>query len=204
MGARRPSRPLERLRPDARFSALIWAVQIATLFIAVALCHPIARAFRGPTTESGMARALLGLHTVLSSAVGSPGVRTRCADMAGTRVLVVEDDDDMRQELLEGLEADGHSVRGCARIDEALQTLESDGPFDVLITDVRLPGGSGLELLSVLQAQHGMQPARIVITGFGNEDLHESAEALGALAVFDKPFDVDELRSAVFNASSRS
>lgn len=110
----------------------------------------------------------------------------------------------MRQVLLEGLGADGHSVRGCARIDEALQTLESDGPFDVLITDVRLPGGSGLELLSVLQAQHGIQPARIVITGFGNEDLHESAEALGALAVFDKPFDVDELRSAVFNVPSRS
>jgi DNA-binding NtrC family response regulator len=119
------------------------------------------------------------------------------------RVLVVEDDDDMRQVLLEGLEADGHTVRGCGRIDEALQTLESEGPFDVLITDVRLPGGSGLELLSVLHGRCSHVPARIVITGFGNEDLHESAEALGALAVFDKPFDVDDLRTAVFNVPSR-
>jgi DNA-binding NtrC family response regulator len=117
------------------------------------------------------------------------------------RILVVEDDDDMRAVLLEGLSADGHSVRGCARVDDALGVLENDGPFDVLITDVRLPGASGLELLSVLQARCVRAPARIVITGFGNEDLHASAEALGAVAVFDKPFDVDDLRIAVINAS---
>lgn len=117
------------------------------------------------------------------------------------RILVVEDDEDMRQVLVEGLEADGHEVRGCARVDDALQTLEGDGPFDVLITDVRLPGASGLELLSVLHQRRGM-PARIVITGFGNQDLHECAAALGAFAVFDKPFDVDDLRTAVINSKS--
>lgn len=127
-------------------------------------------------------------------------VRTaRFASVPSFRVLVVEDDDDMRHVLLENLEADGHSVRGVARIDDALDVLEADGPFDVLITDVRLPGGSGLELLSVLKARSARLPARIVITGFGNFELHESAEQLGALAVFDKPFDVDDLRTAVFN-----
>lgn len=134
----------------------------------------------------------------------STAVRTgRFTAVPTFRVLVVEDDDDMRQVLLEGLESDGHSVRGCARIDEALQFLEAEGPFDVLITDVRLPGGSGLELLGVLR-QHRAPPARIVITGFGNDDLHESAEALGALCVFDKPFDVDDLRTAVFNVPPRA
>ncbi len=118
-----------------------------------------------------------------------------------SRVLVVEDDDDMREVLIEGLASDGHAVRGCARVDEALGALESE-PFDVLITDMRLPGASGMELLSVLHARGVTAPARIVITGFGSEDLHDSVEALGAVAVFDKPFDVDDLRSAVWSATS--
>lgn len=116
------------------------------------------------------------------------------------RVLVVEDDDDMRDVLVEELKEDGHAVVGCARVDDALTELEN-APFDVLITDMRLPGASGFELLSVLHARGGRAPTRIVITGFGSEDLHDSVEALGAVAVFDKPFDVDDLRTAVFQLS---
>lgn len=69
-------------------------------------------------------------------------------------------------------------------------------PPDVIISDVRMPGWSGLEVLDILRAGNAALPV-ILITGFGSHDTHDVAQRLGAAAIFDKPFDLDDLRGAV-------
>lgn len=120
--------------------------------------------------------------------------------VARCRVLLVEDDDEMRLVLQQGLESDGHEVHACRRVDEALAAVDGGSPFDVVITDIRLPGASGLDLLAALRSR-SLGAARIVITGFGTTDVHDRATSLGAAAVFDKPFDIDDLRTAVVNVA---
>ncbi len=61
-----------------------------------------------------------------------------------------------------------------------------------------MPGWNGLAVLQHLRREDWAMPF-IVITAFGDEDTHQEASRLGAAAVFDKPFDVDDLRTAVFN-----
>ncbi len=136
----------------------------------------------------------------MSAAVSS--VTARLA-FSACRVLLVEDDPDMRLVLQQSLESDGHVVRACGRVDEALTAVDGEEAFDVVITDVRLPGASGLELLAALRSRR-VGAARIVITGFGTDDVHDEATSLGAAVVFDKPFDVDDLRTAVVHVAPRT
>ena len=68
--------------------------------------------------------------------------------------------------------------------------------MDLVITDVRMPGPSGVEMLEWLRGVVWSIPV-IVITAFGDPVLHAEARRLGALAVLDKPFDVNELLALV-------
>jgi CheY-like chemotaxis protein len=65
---------------------------------------------------------------------------------------------------------------------------------DVVISDVRMPGRSGLEALSQFRQTNGSTPF-VVITAFGSEEVHAQARELGATFVFDKPFEMDGLRA---------
>jgi CheY-like chemotaxis protein len=67
---------------------------------------------------------------------------------------------------------------------------------DVIVSDVRMPGPSGLDGLSLLRQSTWAIPV-IVITGFGDSAVHDEARRLGAAVVLDKPFDLDVLRTAV-------
>jgi CheY-like chemotaxis protein len=107
----------------------------------------------------------------------------------------------MRTLLLRALANDGHRVQafgnGAAALDHlraAANTL--DATPQVLITDIRMPGLSGLEMMAALRDLR-CDVHTIVMTAFGSRATHEEALALGALTVLDKPFDVDELRDAL-------
>lgn len=115
------------------------------------------------------------------------------------RVLLAEDDPEMRallaQSLAEAgatvdLACDGNAMR------ERLAALDADALPDVVISDVRMPGWSGLDVLRWLSVNHPQIPV-ILITAFGGQETHERARQLGAVAVYDKPLDVAELRRAV-------
>jgi DNA-binding response OmpR family regulator len=67
---------------------------------------------------------------------------------------------------------------------------------DALVLDVRMPGTSGVDVLTELRAA-GWQTPVILISGFGDEALRASALRLGAAAVLEKPFDFDELTTAL-------
>jgi DNA-binding response OmpR family regulator len=121
------------------------------------------------------------------------------------RILVGEDDTDLRQLIAASLVTDGHEVVEAADGREILAllapTLARPGarsPFDLIISDIRMPGWSGLEVLAGLR-HYPMAPSVVLITAFGDEHVHAEARRLGAAAVLDKPFDLDELRALVTN-----
>ena len=119
----------------------------------------------------------------------------------GLRIFVADDDAEMRALLSEQLRDDGHEVK---EIRDGLQLLEllQDvlcSPLqwpDVIVTDVRMPGHSGLEMLAAMRRAGWTTPV-VLITGFGDRWLHDHARQLGAAAVLDKPFDIEELRNVL-------
>lgn len=119
-------------------------------------------------------------------------------------VLLAEDDGAMRALLAQALRRDGFDVVEVAdgaalvlEIGTRLQQRREDRPsVHLIVSDIRMPVISGLEVLSALrQAQWGVPV--VLITAFGDDEVHAEAERLGAVAVFDKPFDVDDFRTAV-------
>lgn len=125
----------------------------------------------------------------------------------GRAVLVIEDDDEMRLLLTSALVRDGHAVRPFRDGMEALDYLDTlrigprwkDEGLGLIVSDVRMPGCSGLELLDCLRTLDCAVPV-ILITAFGDAETHAQARDLGAALLLDKPFEMDELRRAVRGA----
>jgi DNA-binding NtrC family response regulator len=125
------------------------------------------------------------------------------------RVLIAEDDLQMRHLITRNFEHAGFEVTGAASGTEALALLaealigESPERFNLIVSDVRMPGCSGLQLLAST-GDEGMSQPVILITAFGTPETHAQAKRLGAFAVFDKPFDIDDLVIAALAAVPRS
>jgi CheY-like chemotaxis protein len=114
------------------------------------------------------------------------------------RILVVEDDDDIRLLLTELLAAEGYETRGASDGPQALELAESWGP-DVVLLDLVLPSMDGWVFLGKLRASTTtIRPAVVVLSAktLGPEDWAE----LPGTAVVTKPFDVDALMDAVNQA----
>jgi CheY-like chemotaxis protein len=100
------------------------------------------------------------------------------------------------------LTKDGYEVVEARDGSEVLDLLaatadEADGPpLDLIVSDVRMPGWSGLEVLAGL-SRDPAAPPMVLVTAFGDDQLHAEARRLGARAAMDKPFDMDELRAVV-------
>ena len=118
------------------------------------------------------------------------------------RVLLAEDDAELRRLLAGVLRQDGFDVieardgvDGFGFIEPWVFWDAREDRFDLIISDVRMPGWTGIDLLRIARARRLPAPV-ILITAFGATELHAEARRLGAAAVFDKPFDIDALRSA--------
>jgi len=118
-------------------------------------------------------------------------------------VIVAEDDYEMRRLLALELLRAGYEVVECPDGWSLLEHLESyiltgskNDKIDLVISDIRMPGITGLEILRGLPQGHGYPPI-ILITAFGDEKTHHQAEALGVVAMFDKPFAIDDLLTKV-------
>lgn len=111
------------------------------------------------------------------------------------QVALAEDDDDLRLLLATMLRRAGYHVREFSSGSQLLRTLVPPAlGIDLVISDIRMPGASGLEVLAKL---HGSdQPVPVVLmTAFGDRSTHEKALEMGAAALIDKPFELDELLS---------
>ncbi|WP_111642104.1 sigma-54-dependent transcriptional regulator [Marinimicrobium alkaliphilum] len=110
-------------------------------------------------------------------------------------ILVVEDDPDLRELLLEELQDAGYRCAGAGDLRSANQFLQEQMPR-LVVSDLRLPDGSGLDLLAGLR-QLPLTPAFIVITAFGTIDQAVDALKRGADDFLTKPLDLEHLRLAV-------
>jgi CheY-like chemotaxis protein len=125
--------------------------------------------------------------------------------MMHQRVFIAEDDDDLRALMRAALERDGCDVvearNGAELIDLLGLTVEcpSTQP-DVVVTDVRMPHFSGLGVLRTLRQAHWSVPV-ILVTVDPGPAVQSDAKQWGAVAVFHKPFDLEDLRTAVANAA---
>ena len=126
------------------------------------------------------------------------------------RVLLAEDDRELRRLLAAKLRTAGCVVKEAGTGFELLEHLGDltmrNESFDLIVTDIRMPGLTGLAVVEGLR--HGIQPGSwqipvILITAFGDEETHSEAKRLGAV-LFDKPFDFDDFGACAVNMAGRS
>jgi DNA-binding response OmpR family regulator len=123
-----------------------------------------------------------------------PEERTSHAPPPKARILLAEDDFELRVLIAEGLSRCGFQV---TQVGDGLQLYSSLFPaercvYDLIIADVRMPGMSGIEALAGLRHRIGAPPI-ILITAFGDQSSYLAAVRLGALAFFDKPLEISAL-----------
>jgi DNA-binding NtrC family response regulator len=117
------------------------------------------------------------------------------------KILFVEDDERLRDVLMEAAAMEEYDARGVSTAEAAVGLLR-DEPFDVLVTDVTLPGMSGLDLLRhCRRLRPGLLP--IVITAYGTIDIAVEAMKRGATDFITKPFALDGLLGAIRVAAGR-
>ncbi|MBN2194494.1 MAG: sigma-54-dependent Fis family transcriptional regulator [Polyangiaceae bacterium] len=117
------------------------------------------------------------------------------------RVLVVDDEENLRVVLRTLLRRHGYEVETAASGEEALALVDAFGP-DYVLTDVRMPRMGGLDLLATLRAKHN-DATVIVMSAYGNLDLAIEAMKAGAYDYVQKPFKADEVVLALRKAEER-
>ena len=111
----------------------------------------------------------------------------------GPLVLIVDDDERVREYVRVNLEMEGYSVREAGSADEGLGVLEEVSP-DLILLDVMMPEVDGWEMLRRVQQRHGVGAIPVVMfSGKVNEQSAAEATALGAQGFVVKPFDPQQL-----------
>jgi putative two-component system response regulator len=119
-----------------------------------------------------------------------------------SRILAIDDEDVIRMLVVEILESVGHEVVGAESAEHALELLDQD-EFDLVVSDVVMPGLSGLELLEEARSRHASLPV-VLVTGAGTYETLSQALTRGAAGLVTKPFAHAELQAAVSDALERA
>jgi CheY-like chemotaxis protein len=124
------------------------------------------------------------------------------------RVLVAEDDPEMRRLIVDVLRRDGYEVAEAidggdlaAKLAESLTRNPQPCEFDVVISDMRMPGSNGLEIFEQIAAA-GWTLSTVLMTAFGDEETRRRAKRAGAVYL-EKPLWLDDLRDAVSRLARR-
>jgi DNA-binding NtrC family response regulator len=111
--------------------------------------------------------------------------------MAAARILIVEDRDPLRRMLEHALAQEGYAVASAADGESGIRLLGRQD-FDLVLTDLKLPGVSGLQVLAASRAAQPRVPV-VVLTGFGTVAAAVEAMKLGAFDFLEKPLEIDDL-----------
>jgi excisionase family DNA binding protein len=115
------------------------------------------------------------------------------AEHAGPLVLIVDDDEHMREYVKVNLELEGYSVRAVGSAEEGLTAVEEQAPALILL-DVMMPKVDGWEMLQRMQERHGVDAIPVIMfSGKVDEESAVKAEARGASGFIGKPFDPRQL-----------
>src|SRR5215204_6485512 len=118
-----------------------------------------------------------------------------------SRILLIDDDPGVRDSMERTLRSAGYAVQSAASGEEGFE-MAKGGAFDVILSDMRMPGLSGLDILRQLREAR-VDSALIIMTGFGTVDTAVEAMKLGAVDFVQKPFFRDELLMRVRSATER-
>jgi two-component system, response regulator RegA len=110
-------------------------------------------------------------------------------------VLIVEDDQQLRQCLARALEVRGFEVRTATSVNDGLAQIELSAP-EYAVVDMRLNDGCGLDVISILK-QKRPDARGLILTGYGNIATAVRAVKLGAVDYLTKPADADDIASAL-------
>lgn len=123
------------------------------------------------------------------------------------RVLIIDDEAEIRRNLTVGLAQEGYSAVACpdgiSAIHELNSAREKGIAYDYLVTDIFMPDIDGLKILKVIKIQHPDLPV-LVITGFGDESLKLTALSELNTGYLDKPFEIPDLVKTLENLSPGS
>src|ERR1035437_4575184 len=114
------------------------------------------------------------------------------------KILLIEDDQSIAAGLKKELQSEGYEVATAARGDDGLALAQAQ-PYDVVLTDLKMPGLSGLDLIKQLHVAKPKLPI-IMMTAFGTTETAIEATKLGAYDYLLKPYDMSELLELVTNA----
>jgi DNA-binding NtrC family response regulator len=117
------------------------------------------------------------------------------------RILIVDDEGSLLLTLVANLELEGFDVVGAADAGAALRLVREEH-FDLVLTDIRMPGMSGLELFRSIRSIRPGMPV-ILMTAFAAENLIQQAVQEGVFAVLPKPFEIEHVIFALTRALSR-
>ena len=118
----------------------------------------------------------------------------------GTVVIVADDDDDFRSVVAEALRIEGYLVSEAHDGVELIEMLDKGTVSpDIIVADIKMPRLSGLGILRTLARVHWDVPV-VLMTAFSDEAVSSVAGKLGAVGVLRKPFDPDDLLTAMCNA----
>ncbi len=118
------------------------------------------------------------------------------------RILVVEDDQSLREVLRMFLNKSGHDVTVCGEGDKALKLIASEDEFDLVLTDLRLGAVTGLEILTFVK-EHSPQTEVIMMTAFSTVETAIDAMRRGAFDYIGKPFKLEEISITLQKALER-
>ncbi|KUK11149.1 MAG: Response regulator receiver protein [Clostridia bacterium 41_269] len=118
-------------------------------------------------------------------------------------ILVVDDQEGIRQLLSELLTAEGFDVRLASNGMEALNSVEEKCDPNIIIIDMKMPGISGLDVVKELKGR-GYKGIFILMTAYGELEIVDEAIKLGVEYHINKPFDIDDLLQLIRNVCRNS
>lgn len=107
------------------------------------------------------------------------------------KILIVDDEAFLRELLRDLFELEGARVTEASNGDQAWMELQKTA-YDIVLSDVRMPGGNGIDLMKNIQTRLSYHPKCFLCSGF-NDVIEAELKSLGVLKVFPKPFNMDEI-----------
>ena len=140
----------------------------------------------------------------MNIATSTPTIAPLGQRVARPRILVAEDDAEMRRLVVSTLVVAGYDVTEARDGMELLDIIEAPArrgvdAFAAIVSDIRMPWLSGMDILAAMQVATCRTPV-VLITAFGDEYVHAEGHELGAFAVMDKPFEMDRLVQTIARA----
>ena len=140
-----------------------------------------------------------GISDIVSPASAGSSLRQTLPPLAPLRLLLVEDHESTLQTLSRLLQRDGHRVVTATTVAEALDAAAGN-PFDLVISDLGLPDGSGTELMEELRDTYGLRG--IALSGYGTEEDTARSREAGFATHLVKPVAIADLRRAIISLAS--